>query len=94
MKIPTCYCRIMLTGNGKSQRNKRHVHEREVAVSRILPPKEQEGDLIPTSLRIPSVILKKLDAISKESGYIRTEVMLHFLRWAIQEYEAEAKPKK
>lgn len=67
---------------------------REVAVSRILPPKDPEGELVATSLRIPEALVKRLDVVAKESSYSRTEVILHFLRWALQEYEAEKRPKK
>ncbi len=62
---------------------------RDVAVSRILPPREDEGESIGVSLRIPEALLKRIDAVAKEAGYSRTEVLLHFTRWAIQEYEAE-----
>lgn len=61
----------------------------EVAVSRILPPKEDTKVMVTTSLRVPPAMLKRLDEIAEESGYTRSEVMLHFWRWAIQEYEAE-----
>jgi predicted DNA-binding protein len=66
----------------------------EVDVSKILPPKQDEGELVTTSLRMPRVMIERLDSIAKESGYSRTEVMLHFVRWAIQEYEAEKKAGK
>lgn len=59
----------------------------EARVSNILPP--AEGDTKPVSLRVPEMLLKRIDAISKASGHSRTDVMLHFLRWATQEYELE-----
>lgn len=65
-----------------------------VAVSRILPPKEEAEPAVTTSLRVPPSMLRELDAIAKESGYTRTEVMLHFWTWAIQEYRAEQKAKQ
>lgn len=64
-----------------------------VAVSRILPPKDDPETPVTTSLRVPPSMIKDLDAIARESGYTRTEVMLHFWRWAIQEYRSEQKAK-
>ncbi len=64
-----------------------------VSESRILPPKE-EGDTVTTSLRMPRAMIARLDEIADESGYSRTEVILHFCRWAIQEWEAERATKK
>jgi metal-responsive CopG/Arc/MetJ family transcriptional regulator len=58
-------------------------------VSRILPPKDIEGEPVTTSLRLPKGIVHKLDVIAQETNYSRTEVITHFMRWAIQEYEAE-----
>jgi predicted DNA-binding protein len=56
-------------------------------VSRILPP--SEGDTVPTSLRIPVLLLKRVDAIAKATGHDRSTVLLNFIRWACGEYEAE-----
>ncbi len=64
-----------------------------VAVSRILPPKVDHEAPVTTSLRVPPPMLKELDEIAKESGYTRTEVMLHFWTWAIQEYRREQREK-
>lgn len=65
-----------------------------VTVSRILPPKEDVEVPVTTSFRIPPSVLKDLDEVSEESGYTRTDVMIHFLRWALQEYRAEQSGKK
>jgi predicted DNA-binding protein len=59
-----------------------------VSVSRILPPKEF-GEAVTTSLRMPKGMMARLDAVAQESGYTRTEVILHFLKWALEEYEVE-----
>lgn len=64
-----------------------------VAVSRILPPKEDASVMVTTSLRVPPEMLRELDEIAQSSGYTRSEVMLHFWRWAIQEYRTEQKGK-
>ena len=61
--------------------------ERETRVSRILPP--SEGATTQISLRMPNAILVKLDGIAEDSGHPRSDVIMHFLRWALQEYEAE-----
>ncbi len=63
-------------------------------MSRILPPKEDSEPAVTTSLRVPPSMLRELDSIAKESGYSRTEVMLHFWTWAIQEYRLEQKTKQ
>lgn len=65
------------------------MHTEVSEVSRILPPKEDEGEPLSTSLRIPKAILGRIDAVAKASNYTRTEVILHFLRWALEEYDAE-----
>lgn len=58
-------------------------------VSRILPPKEDEGPPVTTSLRIPQKLVQAIDEIGQSTGYSRTEVVNHFLRWAVREYRAE-----
>lgn len=67
---------------------------RDNPVRPILPPKENEGEPVTTSIRIPKGMLAKLDLIARESNYSRSEVMLHFFRWAIVEYDNEKKGKK
>lgn len=57
--------------------------------SRILPPRGPEGEVIPVSLRLARGLIAELDVVAKESGYNRTEVITHFLRWALQEYSVE-----
>lgn len=58
-----------------------------VGVSRILPP--SEGETTQITLRIPKKLLHEVDSIAKSTGHNRTDVMLHFVRWATQEYRAE-----
>lgn len=64
---------------------------RSSRLSRILPPRKDEGELVTTSLRLPEGILGRIDKIVKDSKktYSRTEVMIYFLRWAIEEHEKE-----
>lgn len=57
--------------------------------SRILPPRGPEGKIVPIGLRLPRGLIEELDGVAKESGYNRTEVVSHFLRWALQEYRHE-----
>jgi metal-responsive CopG/Arc/MetJ family transcriptional regulator len=66
-------------------------HAREVEVSRIFPPREDEGRSISTSVRIPTMMLDKIDRIAKEEKCSRTEAMLHLWRYAIQEWEEDRK---
>lgn len=65
------------------------IQQREVAVSRIFPPKDNDGPNVTTSLRVPASMISKLDAIAKAEGCTRTEAMLHLWRYGIQEWEAE-----
>jgi metal-responsive CopG/Arc/MetJ family transcriptional regulator len=61
-------------------------------VSKILPP--AEGETTQFGIRAPISLVERLDAVAKESGHSRTDVVLHFLRWALQEYESEKKAKR
>lgn len=63
-----------------------------VVLSRILPP--PEGEAVGTSIRVPKAMLKRIDDVAEESGHSRTDVILHFLRWALQEYELERAEKR
>jgi metal-responsive CopG/Arc/MetJ family transcriptional regulator len=63
-------------------------------VTRILPPREKEGEQVATGVRLPKTLLDRLDEIGESENYSRNEVILHFLKWALEEYEAEKKPKR
>lgn len=66
----------------------------EADTSRIIRPRADEGEPLSTSLRIPKKILERLDAVAKASNWTRTEVILEFLRWALEEHEEEEKKGK
>jgi metal-responsive CopG/Arc/MetJ family transcriptional regulator len=38
-------------------------------------------------------MIERLDSIAEAEGYSRNEVVAHFLRWAIQQYEKEQSDK-
>jgi hypothetical protein len=64
-----------------------------VSVSRILPPKEDQ-EMVTTSLRMPRALIAELEAVAKESGYTRSDVIVHFCRWALEEYKRERVERK
>lgn len=55
--------------------------------SKILPP--DEGPFKPISWRIPAKLLARVDAIGKMTRLSRQDVLVHFVRWAVEEYERE-----
>lgn len=65
-----------------------------VDVTRILPPREKEGEQMATGIRVPKALLERLDEIADAENYSRNEVIAHFLKWAVEQYEAEKKPRK
>lgn len=62
-------------------------------VSRILPPKEDQ-EMVTTSLRMPRALIAELEAVAEESGYTRSDVIVHFVRWALDEYKREKAERK
>jgi predicted DNA-binding protein len=50
---------------------------------------ESEGPTMPLSLRFPRRILDRLDAVAKVTGHPRTDVILHLVRWGLDEYERQ-----
>jgi hypothetical protein len=54
----------------------------------VLPPKE-EGTLEPAAFRLPKSLIKELDEIAEESNWSKNQVVIHFLRWARDEYRKE-----
>lgn len=67
----------------------------------ILPPKG-EPKLVGRSVYLSEEMWDRLTAIADETkkedphekGYSRNEVIIHFLEWAIREYEAEKRAEK
>lgn len=70
-----------------------------LSVSEILPPKPSQN-MKRSTVEMPRWVWDRLKQISQETrgrpggGYTRDEVAYHFLNWAIQEWDAEAKEKK
>lgn len=62
-------------------------------MSRVLPTKGLTPEVVTTSLRITKTLLKKLETLSAETGYSRSDVMVQLMEWALREHEAEAKKK-
>lgn len=48
-----------------------------------------EGAGAPLSIRFPKAVLVRIDAAAKATGNSRTETIMHLLRWALDEYEAQ-----
>lgn len=82
----------------------RELQRKVCRVSPILPPKEDE-ELVPRTAYLPARMWERLSEIADETkaagpkkGYSRNEVIIHFLNWALVEYEREKtmerKPKK
>lgn len=63
-------------------------------MSKILPPKENEKDTVQFSVTFPRSVVNRLDAIALEEGYSRGGVVLHFVKWALEEFEREKRSKK
>lgn len=57
----------------------------------ILPPPEKTRR---SSVSLPDEMWTRLDEIAEKTSYTRDTVIQHFLRWAIQEWEAEREGKK
>jgi len=67
----------------------------------ILPPKD-EPELMASTVYLPEETWERLKQIAAETraedpkgkGYNRNEVIMHFLGWAISEYEREKREQK
>lgn len=62
-------------------------HLSEALLSRIIPA--SEGPSTQISLRVPTGLLKRVDAVAKASGHDRSAVLLYLIRWGCTEYENE-----
>lgn len=63
----------------------------EVRLSQILPPAEGPSEQI--SVRIPKLLLERIEKIAKDTEHHRSDVIVHFLRWASQEWANEQQKK-
>lgn len=50
--------------------------------------------MVSTSLRMPKELWDELNLLASQHGYGRTELMIHFLRWAMREFRATHKKPK
>ena len=56
----------------------------------VLPPKEPKTkDTINSGVLFPKWLHERISQIAHERGYSRNEVIIHFLKWALQEHERE-----
>ena len=56
-------------------------------VKPVVPPGEGPG--IPLSIRYPKQLISRIDACAKATGNNRTETIMHLLRWALDEFDAQ-----
>lgn len=61
--------------------------KRRVRLGKILP--KFEGETVSTSIRMPKGMQDELKSISALSGHPVSDVIIYFMRWAIQEWHAE-----
>lgn len=57
----------------------------------VLPPKQRDQPLVSTSVRLPKDLIDALDEIAGATDYSRNDVVLHFLRWAVDAYKKQQK---
>lgn len=54
-----------------------------------LPP--NEGESVPLSFRLGEKLFARVEQIAAETGLSKSDVMVHFTRWACDEYDADKK---
>lgn len=58
----------------------------------VLTPRDpRDKELRGTSVQLPVWLVTRLDEIAESDGYSRNEVVIHFLKWALEQYETEKK---
>lgn len=60
----------------------------------LLPDREDREPQAVTSIRVSKKMLETLDEIAESEGFSRTEVITHFLRFAIEAYRKEKGEKR
>lgn len=48
-----------------------------------------EGPTTPLSIRFPQKLIEQLDAVAEATNNSRSEVVLHLVRWGLEEYERQ-----
>ena len=66
---------------------------RGVSVSRILPP-VGEDKTTQVNIRMSDKTLARIQLISTETKHSKTAIILHFVEWALGEYEREQREKE
>ena len=66
----------------------RHPHER-LKLSRIIPPKDEGQGRVGVSVKMPKELLEGIDEVAEATSYSRSEIIIHFSRWALQEWRLE-----
>lgn len=64
-------------------------------MSPIIPPREDEEDMVNTTARLPAAVVDTMDFIGaeeKEKGYSRNDIMIHLIRYAAGRWIEEAGP--
>lgn len=60
---------------------------REVLVRPVIP--DGEGPTTPLSIRFPERLIEQLDKVAAATSNTRSEVVLHLVRWGLEEYERQ-----
>lgn len=50
---------------------------------------EGEGPTQPLSIRFPKRLIERLDEVAKTTGNDRSTVVLHMVRWALEEFDRQ-----
>ncbi|CAM4195948.1 hypothetical protein G4177_06320 [Corallococcus sp. ZKHCc1 1396] len=58
-------------------------------MSPVLPPPEEDGELVNSGLQLPKFLNDRLKEIAAQRGKSRNWVAKHFLLWALKQYEQE-----
>lgn len=60
---------------------------RRVRMGKMLP--KFEGPTVSTSIRMPAGMRDEIKKVSEKTGHPTSEVIIYFLRWALQEWDAD-----
>lgn len=60
---------------------------REALVKPVVP--QGEGPTSPLSVKFPEKLIERLDEVAKATGNTRSSVILHLVRWGLDEYERQ-----
>lgn len=56
---------------------------------KIIPEGWGEREDKPRSTRWPKAIMKRVEAVAKETGHDYTTALFHLIKWALDEYERQ-----